>query len=142
VFTFTPRPGVSRVVTVRVPDENALAVWVATGERFQSMGEEWDTTQQMLADRPDDDPDLIEFKNIRGQQATRALGRGLRIIKSALVKESDRDWVDECLLEQKFTLGEALGIVTGAIEELKRRKADEAPQPPASKKNMPKARRV
>jgi hypothetical protein len=108
--TFEPVPAIRRVLEVRTPDEGQLAVWAASGERFQSLGQEWAEAEEALKDLPEDHPEVLAFREQRSRQAARALSRALRIIGSALAHQADRDWVEDCLLERRFQLGDALGI--------------------------------
>lgn len=131
---FAPVPGVRRALTVRVPDENQLAVWAASGERFQTLGEDWRAEEAALADLPADGPEWAEYRTRKAQQATRALARGMRLIRSALANERDADWVEDCLLDGRFRLGDALGILTGAVDQLRQHKAEKAPTNGPAKK--------
>lgn len=139
-FLFEPVPGLRRTLEVHTPDEGQLAVWAASGERFQTLGQEWADGQEAVKDLPDDHPDVLAFRELRSQQMARALSRALRIIGSALAKQADRDWVEDCLLERRFQLGDALGILSGAVDEMRRQRAEN----PAAPKSGPikKARRA
>lgn len=119
-FTFAPVPGISRQLTTHTPDEGTLAVWSASAERFSKLGAEWADESEALAGRADDDPDVLAFRARRNQQATRALVRAMKIVTSALVDPDDGDWIEEMLLERKIGLGDALGVITGAVAELQR----------------------
>lgn len=131
---FTPAPGVRRAMTVQVPDENQLAVWAASGERYQAMGEEWAAEEAALASADPTGPEWAEYRSRKATQATKALARGVRLIRSALVGERDGDWVEEKLLDGAFNLGDALGILTQAIAEMKSQRADQAPAAGPAKK--------
>lgn len=131
-FTFNPKPGVTRELEVLTPDEGTLAVWASSAERFSGLGAEWAAQSEALAGRDDDDPDVVEFRTVRNEQATRALSRAMKIITSALVKPADRDWVEDCLLDRKFGLPEALGVISGAVDELRRIKGEQAPAAPTT----------
>lgn len=119
-FLYAPVPGVSRQLTVHTPDESTLAVWSASADRFQSLGAEWADESDVLAGRDEDDPDVKAFRTRRGQQATRALTRAMKIITSALVDPADGDWIEELMLDRKISLSDALGVITGAVTELQR----------------------
>lgn len=121
-YEFAPAPGVRRVLHVRVPDENALAVWMATGDRFASMGSEWATTEAALAGRSEDDPDLLEFRKLRREQSMNALARAAKVVVTALDRQSDRDWIEDEMLEQRLTIAQVMGILSGAVEQLRREK--------------------
>jgi hypothetical protein len=125
-FTFAPVAGVRRELIVHTPDEGQLAVWAASAERFKDLGAEWAEQGEALAGRDEDDPDVVAFRAQRNQQATRALTRAMKIVTSALVKQDDRDWIEELLLDRKIQLGDALGVITGAVEELKRLRGERA----------------
>lgn len=135
-YEFAPAPGVRRMLHVRVPDENALAVWMATGQRFSDMGAEWSATEAMLAGRPDDDPDVQEFRKLRRDQAMRAVARAAKVVVTALDRQADRDWVEDEMLEQRLTIGQVMGILSGAVEQLRQ---ERIAQPVAeAPKNGPK----
>lgn len=119
-FIFEPKPGIRRELSVYTPDEGQLAVWAASAERFQTLGAEWAAGAEALAGRDEDDPDVLEFRAQRNEQATRALTRAMKIVTSALVKQADRDWIEDQMLDRKFGLAETLGVITGAVEELRR----------------------
>ena len=122
-FTFEPMPGIRREMKVRTPDEGQLAVWAASAERFQTLGSEWAAQSEALAGRDEDDPDVLAFRQQRNEQATRALSRAMRIITTALVEQADRDWIEDGLLDRRFGLAEALGLISSAVDELRRLKA-------------------
>jgi hypothetical protein len=119
-FIFEPKPGIRRELAVHTPDEGQLAVWAASAERFQTLGAEWAAGAEALAGRDEDDPDVQAFREQRNEQATRALTRAMKIVTSALVKQVDRDWIEDQMLDRKFGLAETLGVITGAVEELRR----------------------
>jgi len=119
-FTFEPKPGIRRELTVHTPDESTLAVWAASAERFQTLGAEWAAGNEALAGKDDDDPDVQAFRQQRNEQATRALSRAMKIVTAALVNQVDRDWIEDQMLDRKFGLGETLGVITCAVEELRR----------------------
>lgn len=121
-ITFQPIPGIVRKMDVRTPDEGALAVWAASGARFEQLGAEWHATEESMADLPDNDPAREEFRRQRSHQTTRALSRGLTLIQSVLANEADRDWIEDMLLNQRFGLGEALGILSETVKELRQLK--------------------
>jgi hypothetical protein len=125
-FVFAPLPGIRRELKVHTPDEGQLAVWAASAERFSTLGAEWASQSEALAGRDEDDPDVLAFRQQRNEQATRALTRAMKIVTSALVEQADRDWIEDGLLDRKFGLTEALGVITGAVEELRRLKGSAA----------------
>lgn len=131
-FIFNPKPGVSRELEVHTPDEGTLAVWAASAERFSGLGAEWAAESEALAGRDEDDPELVEWRAKRNEQATRALSRAMKIVTSALVKTIDRDWIEDALLDRKFGLPEALGVISGAVDELRRIKGEQAPAAPTN----------
>lgn len=131
-FTFNPKPGISRELEVHTPDEGTLAVWASSAERFSTLGAEWAAQSEALTGRDDDDPDVVEFRTVRNEQATRALTRAMKIITSALVKPADRDWIEDGILDRKLNLTDALGVISGAVDALRRIKGEQAPAVPTT----------
>lgn len=131
-FIFEPKPGIRRELIVHTPDEGQLAVWAASAERFQTLGSEWAASAEALAGRDDNDPDVLAFRAERNEQATRALTRAIKIVTSALVRQADRDWIEDQMLDRKFGLAETLGVITGAVEELRRLKGASASTAPTT----------
>lgn len=133
-FVFSPLPGISRAMLANVPNEGQLAVWSASAERLQSLGQEWAETRAALGERDEDDPDLAAFRQQQGEQASRALVRVLKIINTLLVRQADRDWIEDSLLEGRFKLGDAMGVLASALDAMKaRRKAETSASGPAKK---------
>lgn len=133
---FTPRPHIRRVIVVKVPDENQLAVWAASGQRFSSLGDEWSNGEAALtaSNADPDGPEWAEFRRQRSQQATNALSRAMRILRAAMVNPADADWLEDMLLDGVFQLGDAMGVLTGAVEQLRDLKPDAAPTTGPAKK--------
>jgi hypothetical protein len=100
------------------PDENQLAVWQSSGERFARLGEDWTRREKALSNLPEDDQRVVAFRRERGQQAGRTLGRALTMLKSALAEERDHDWLEDQLLFGQMDLGEAMQIITLLTAEL------------------------
>lgn len=139
-FTYAPKSGISRQLTVHTPDEGTLAVWASSAERFSTLGQEWAAQAEALAGRADDDPDVVAFKEQRNQQATRALTRAMKIITSALVNPADSDWIEDAILDRKLNLADALSVITCAVEELRRIRRDTPAAAPTTGPK-PKAKR-
>jgi hypothetical protein len=120
------------------PNENQLAVWQTSGERFTRLGEDWGRREQALSSLPDDDQRVVAFQRERGQQAGRALGRALVMLKSALADERDHDWLEDQLLFNHMDLGEALRIITLLTAELGKVRQDRqaAKKPPPGKAKL------
>lgn len=130
-ITYAPVPGINRKMRVRIPDEGTLAVWAATGARFQQLGQEWAEQSEALADADPDSPELLAFQEQRRVQATRGLSRALTVIQSALIDDVDKDWIEDMLLGQRITLGHGLGVLSEVVNELRRVKAT-APAAPTT----------
>jgi len=109
------------------PNENQLAVWQSSGERFTRLGEDWTRREQALSNLPDDDQRVVTFRQERGQQAGRTLGRALTMLKSALAEERDHDWLEDQLLFGHLDLSEAMRIITLLTDELRKAKQERQP---------------
>jgi hypothetical protein len=112
------RDGTTRRMRCVFPNENQLAVWQTSGERFTRLGEDWGRREKALSHLPDDDPLVTAFQRECGQQAGRALGRALVMLKSALADERDHDWLEDQLLFNHMDLNEALQVITLLTAEL------------------------
>jgi hypothetical protein len=109
------------------PNENQLAVWQTSGERFTRLGEDWARREKALSSLPEDDPKVLEFNRERSQQAGRTLGRALTMLKSALADERDHDWLEDQLLFGQMDLNEAYKIITLLTDELRKLKRERQP---------------
>jgi len=114
--------GPKRRMQINIPSPEQLAVWHSVGERFTQLGQEWAATAAALEGVPDDDERKVAFRTRQGEQATRGIGRGLKIIKSVLASEDDYLWIEDAIMDGA-TLGEALGVVTAAAAALRERAA-------------------
>ncbi len=114
------RDGTTRRMRCILPNENQLAVWQTSGERFARLGEDWTRRGQALANLPDDDQRVVVFQKDRSHQAGRTLGRALTLLKSALADERDHDWLEDQLLFNEMDLGEAMQVITLLTAELRK----------------------
>jgi hypothetical protein len=116
-----------RHMRVRIPNPEQLAVWQSIGETFSRLGAEWDQQNAALADLPADHPDAVAVRSKQNRQATRGLGRSIKLIKTVLLDEADHEWVDDMIMEGA-TLEELMPIVSQAVAAMRARAADKGAQ--------------
>ena len=114
--------GAPRHMNVRIPSPEQLAVWQSIGEQFTRLGVEWEHQSAAVADLAADHPDVIGVRVTQNKQAVRGINRGIKLIKSILVDESDHEWVDDAIMDGA-TLERMLGIVSAAVDEMRKRAA-------------------
>ena len=114
-------PGVLplRHMRVNIPSHEQLAVWQSIGEQFTRLGAEWDADQVVTAALPFDHPDAVEVRRKQNRQATRGVGRSLKLIKTILADPADHDWVDDMIMEG-HTIGEMMKIVSLTVDAVRR----------------------
>jgi len=115
-----PDLGLVRRMQVHPLTAEQLTVWQANGERFAALADEWDDADRAMAGLPDDDPRVIALRKRRGEQATRGLGRALKVLKSVLAHERDRDWLEDQLMHGDMKLeGGATQVISLTIDAAK-----------------------
>src|SRR5262245_42945695 len=107
-----------RRMAVHTPTPEQLAVWQSIGETFTRLGAEWEHGRSLVADLPADHPDAVAFRAKQNRQASRGVGRSIKLIKSVLVEERDHDWVDDMIMEGS-TIEQLLRIVSEAVKALR-----------------------
>jgi hypothetical protein len=114
-------PGVlpPRRMRVNIPSHEQLAVWQSIGEQFTRLGAEWDADQVVTANLPFDHPDAVEVRRKQNRQATRGVGRSLKLIKTILADPADHDWVDDMIMEG-HTINEMMKIVSLTVDTVRR----------------------
>lgn len=112
-----------RHMQVRIPTPEQLAVWQSIGETFSRLGAEWDQQNAAMAELPHDHPDAVAVRTKQNRQATRGLGRSIKLIKTVLLDEADHEWVDDMIMEGA-TLDELMPIVSHAVAAMRARAAD------------------
>lgn len=115
-----PEGSAPRHMQVRIPSPEQLAVWQSIGETFTRLGAEWAHQKSAVAHLPADAPEVTGMNAIQARQAIRGVNRSIRLIKSVLVKEIDHEWVDDAIMDGA-TIEQMLGIVTAAVDEMRKR---------------------
>jgi hypothetical protein len=108
-----------RRLQVRTPSHEQLAVWQMNAERFTEMGAGWARREQALAGLAEDHPDRAEFAASRNREASVAIQRTLKIVKSILVQDADRMWIEDQVMDGELNLEGAFRVVTQAVEKMR-----------------------
>jgi hypothetical protein len=83
-----------RQLWVRMPGPEQLLVWKRTLVQLQG----------------------AEVEGWNGEQVMRALERTRRIIDSLLVHDTDKEWLDDEMLDGRITLTDTAGIINSTVE--------------------------
>lgn len=115
-----------RQLAVRFPNEGQIVVWRRVARQFQGL-----TREQLIA--------------MGDEKVGRMLDRGVSVVFSVLVDGADKDWVEDGLLENEWTLSEASEIIPLSLEALNAKAAEQnggaTPAPAkAARRNTSRAR--
>lgn len=100
-----------RLIEITMPDQNQIAVWGRVARQASGLG-----------------------NGIKGHDAAKLLGRLVGVVSSVLVNESDRDWLEDELLEKRMTMNQAGELITQAIDYFIAKKQAQAPTNGPAKK--------
>lgn len=122
-----------RHMAVQVPSAEQLAVWQSIGETFTRLGDEWAHQRSVVSELPADHPDVVDMRARHNRQAVRGVNRSIKLVKSVLAEDKDREWVDDMVMEGA-TIEQMLRIVTLAVDAMRQRGRTPAATPATAPK--------